>query len=184
MEGEKIGPGSFLLVSERPRGRPISRKAAWWRWYSPLAKSGLNEKGRTWHSLHFHVLRKYFKFWSSLSGANSDTVEFTMGHRSSTPQKYFGGSTTSPPEGIAALEKEYRKAVSALEVLSEEQKVRELETKLEKQAKELRAPTTDKETFAGALRELPAVKKDLERQQAMTREMGLKLAELEAKARK
>jgi integrase len=139
MRGETVTPGSFVFTVERPRGAPyMSGLQASARWLELLRKSGLGGKGNRHSKMHFHVLRKFYKSWCSLSGVNSDVIEYTMGHRNSLAQTYFVGDAENvSDEVVRKLEAEYRKAIPALTVMSDEEKVRDLEAKVEEQAKKL-----------------------------------------------
>jgi integrase len=139
MRGEAITPDSYVFTVDRPLGHPymVGQNAAL-NWINMVKKAGLQEVGRKWSSMHFHTLCKFYKSWASLSGMNTEVVEFTMGHRSSLPQVYcVGDAENVPQEVIEKLEAEYRKAIPALTVMSDTEKVKELETKLEEQARKL-----------------------------------------------
>ena len=139
LRGETITPDSYIFTVERPQGQPyMSGNQASARWVELLKKAGLNEKGHRHSKMHFHILRKFFSTWSKLTGVNSEVVEFFEGHRSTLPQVYFVGDAENVPEEvIQKLEAEYKKAVSALTVMSDEDKIRNLEGQLEEQAREL-----------------------------------------------
>jgi integrase len=135
-----IGPDSYVIVAERPLGEPITQiNSGDRRWINMVRRAGFDKKGKTWHTLHFHVLRKYFKTWTTVSGVSSDLVEYFMGHRASIRQVYFipEGVERPPEEIIKRLEEEYRKALPALSITSETETVKKLEAQVEEQRKEL-----------------------------------------------
>ncbi len=185
--GEAITPESFVVASERPQGRRMSAQAAQQRWVHALGRVELAKKaeGGRWHTFHFHTLRKFYRSWASLSGVNSDVLEFTMGHRGGIEQTYFVPDADSIPEEVLTrLRREYVKALPALEILTENEKVRQLEAKIQEQAEvneaKLRELVEDRDVIGRAVRELEENRKALERSQKQIREMGLRLAELEA----
>ena len=135
-----VGPESYVIVADRPLGEPITQvNSGDRRWMNMVKRAGFDRKGKTWHTLHFHVLRKYFKTWATVSGVPSDLVEYFMGHRASIRQTYFipQGVERPPEEIIKRLEEEYRKALPALTVTNESEVVRKLEAQIEDQAKKL-----------------------------------------------
>ena len=161
--GDTIGPDSFVIVGERPLGERITGRAGRWKWQRTISRVGLAVKGRKWYTLHFHTLRKYFKTWSSLSGVNGDVVEFFMGHRASIAQTYFvGDSDNIPTEIIARLEVEYRKALPALTIMSEGEKVKELEESIEELRDEADKRKREAEEKEQALREKVSLIEKLE----------------------
>ena len=165
LRGETITPESPVIATDRPLGGKLGRQGVWIRWMNVLARSGLarKEEGKKWHLLHFHTLRKYFKTWSSLSGVNSEIVEFFMGHRASIAQTYFiGGSDNIPAEIIARLEVEYRKALPALTIMSEGEKVKELEESIEELRDEADKRKREAEEKEQALREKVSLIEKLE----------------------
>lgn len=150
--GEAITPESFVVASERPRGSRMSKQAAERRWLHALGRVELARKneGGKWHTFHFHTLRKFYRSWASLSGVNSDVLEFTMGHRGGIEQTYFVPDADSIPEEVLTLlKREYVKALPALEILTESEKVRALEEKVEQQARDLaeKAASVEKESL-------------------------------------
>jgi hypothetical protein len=138
MRGETITPESYVFTVDRPRGAPhVSGVQASARWIELLRRSSLAEKGRKIYKMHFHTIRVFFRYWCSLSGVNRDVIEFLMGHRRSLEQVYFVRDVENvPDEVVKKPEEEYRKVISALTVLSYQEKVRELEGKLEDVARE------------------------------------------------
>ena len=115
----KVGSESYVVVAEKPLGRPIRRaKSGDRRWIKMVKRAGMARKTRSWHTLHFHVLRKYFKTWTTMSGINPDIVDYFLGHRTSLRQVYFipEGVQRPPEEVVRRLEDEYRKALPALTV--------------------------------------------------------------------
>lgn len=139
MRGETVGKDSYIFTTERPRGRPyMSGITAAAQWVALLRKAGIDEKGNKHSKMHFHVLRKFFSTWAKLSGVNSDVVEYFEGHRATLPQVYFiGDAENVPEEAIKRLEAEYAKAVPALTVMSDEDKIRSLESQVEEQGRKL-----------------------------------------------
>jgi integrase len=138
----KVGPESFVIVAERPLGAPIRDIASGdRRWMNMVSRAGFNRKVRTRNTLHFHVLRKFFKTWATVSGVPSDLVEYFMGHRSGLTQTYFlPEGVERPPEDILKrLEEEYRKALPALTVMSDAEQVKRLEETIEKEREKLQA---------------------------------------------
>ena len=136
----EVGPESYVIVAERPLGEPITQiNSGDRRWINMVKRAGLDKKGKTWHTLHFHVLRKYFKTWTTVSGVSSDLVEYFMGHRASIRQVYFipEGVERPPEEIIERLEEEYRKALPALTISNETETVKKLEAQVEEQRKQL-----------------------------------------------
>jgi len=139
LNGEKITPESFMIGRERPRGLPISISAAEHRWIQLLKRANKATKGREWYLVHVHTLRKFFKSWASLSGIPQDLVEAFMGHRGGISQAYFLPSLeeTSNPEIVKRVLAEYEKALPALTIFSEEEKVKALEGRLEETRRQL-----------------------------------------------
>lgn len=137
MRGEKITPDSPVISAERPAGKPISDKSVSYRWHQLLQKASKDMRGRKWYVLRFHTLRKYFQTWCRLSGVDPWITEAFMGHRSGIHQTYFmsGIEDMNNPQQLEILEKEYKKALPALTIFSEAEKVKELESKLEDQMK-------------------------------------------------
>ena len=151
MRGETLTPESYVFTVDRPRGQPYtSGIQASARWIELLRRSGLAEKGRKIYKMHFHTLRVFFRYWCSLSGVNRDVIEFMMGHRRTLEQVYFVRDVENvPKEIVKRLEAEYLKAVPALTVMSDEDKLREQESRITEQATNLRA----KEVLIDQLRE-------------------------------
>jgi len=143
LNGEKITPESFLVVKERPRGTPITTQGAMFRWHRLLKKANKATKGRKWYEAHIHTLRKYFKSWASLSGVPEALVEAFMGHRRGIQQTYFlpGLEAASNPEVVKRVMAEYAKALPALTIFSEEEKVKALEGRLEETRRQLEEGT-------------------------------------------
>ena len=142
--GELLCPDSYLVTTERPRGKRLLARSVQDRWENMLRRVNLYRKAspdRRWHVFHFHLLRKYYKTWATLSGMNSDVVEYTMGHRSGIKNLYFipDEAENVPPEVLDKLEEEYRKAIPALTVTSDEDKLREQEARITEQAMNLKA---------------------------------------------
>jgi len=140
--GEKVGPESYLIATERPLGAPITSVSSGdKRWMNMVTRSGLAKKGKYWDRFHFHVLRKYFKSWTSMSGVSSVVVEYLMGHRSGLEQVYFLPSNVEklPEEIIARLQAEYEKAIPALSAMSEDERIAKLELSVEQKATDLAA---------------------------------------------
>ena len=139
--GEQLTPKSPLLVSLHRRAATSKRSAAR-RWRNMLKRAGMVERsegGRTHqYLLHFHVLRKYFKSWTAMSGVPESSVEFFMGHRGGIGQTYFLPNVSRLPDHVVqTLETQYRAAVPALTILNETETVRKLEAQVEEQAKKL-----------------------------------------------
>lgn len=193
LRGEKLTPESYLLACERPRGKIISKRSLTWRWKTLLKRIGLDEKGTRFNARgekvrakrnlrHIHVLRKFYKTWASLSGMNAEVVEYTMGHRSGVKAAYFipDDADQIMPDVLAKLETEYRKAIPALEVMNEGEKIQKLEEKLQDQAenyeKKLKALEEKEDTLAKMEERLADVTRQMERQQRQIREMAMKLA--------
>lgn len=153
MRGETITPESYVFTVDRPRGQPyVSGVQASARWIELLRRSNLAQKGKKIYKMHFHTLRVFFRYWCSLSGVNRDVIEFLMGHRRSLEQVYFVRDVENVPEEIVKkLEEEYRKAISGLAILTDQEKVRELEGKLEGVARDR---AKDLQLFELQIREL------------------------------
>jgi integrase len=136
--GEKLSPESYLISAERPAGSKTSLISAEKRWLQALIRSGLQQKGRKWSIYHAHTLRKYFSTWTKLSGVDSWVVEFFMGHRSGINQVYFlaGAEDMENAQVLERLMNEYKKALPALEIFNEAEKVKELAQTIEQQKKQ------------------------------------------------
>ena len=193
IRGEVLGPESYLLACERPRGKRIAKRSLTWRWKTLLKRIGLYEKGRRINARgetvqakrnlrHIHTLRKYYKTWATLSGMNAEVVEYTMGHRSGVRAAYFVPDDADQimPEVLAKLEGEYRKALPALEVMTEGEKVKELEGKVQKQAEELKVLQRDKDLFLSGYKVEKDTLKEFEKMQETIKLLSVKIAELEA----
>ncbi|MEM4204785.1 MAG: site-specific integrase [Candidatus Methanomethylicaceae archaeon] len=135
--GEKLTPDSPLISAEWRRGSPMGRNAISHRWIELLRASNMNQKGRRWNLYRIHGLRKFFKSWATMSGVSKDLVEYWMGHRSSIAQTYLlpNLEESSDPKIIEKVMVEYRKVEPALTIFSDEEKIKELENKIEQQAK-------------------------------------------------
>ncbi|MHA1664971.1 MAG: tyrosine-type recombinase/integrase, partial [Candidatus Njordarchaeales archaeon] len=134
-KGEKLEPESLLFPSTKTR-RKISINAIEMMWMRLLRKAERNFKGRKWHLYRWHTLRKYFKSWCTLSGAQSEVVEAWMGHKSGIHQIYFlsGIEDLENPLLIKRLIEEYRKCIPALTIMEvSEEKLKKLEEKLEEE---------------------------------------------------
>jgi integrase len=169
LNGEVVGPESPLIVKERPRGTPITEVAAMQRWHKLLKMAGKAVKGRKWYEAHIHTLRKYFKSWASLSGVPEALVEALMGHRKGIQQTYFlpGLEAASNHEVVKRVLAEYQKALPALTIFSEEEKVKQLEVRIEEQKRTLEAERgkfeEEKSALAGRLRLLEEAVADLKK---------------------
>jgi integrase len=153
LQGEKIIPDSLIICTSRPQGAEISVGGADWRWIQLLKKSGKNNKKRAWNDMRIHTLRKYFKSWATLSGVDRDLVEALMGHRSSIAQRYFLTNIEQGlnPDLIKKAVEEYAKAAPALTIFDGDEKVKELEQKVEEQKKQLEAKENEWETRFAAM---------------------------------
>lgn len=137
LNGEKITPESYVIAKERPQGAPLSVKGAMKQWLKLLKKANKGTKERKWYDVHLHSLRKFFKSWMSLSGINEAVVEAFMGHRKGISQTYFipAMEAVSNPEIVRRLQEEYKKGLPALTVFSDQEKIKELESRVQEQAK-------------------------------------------------
>jgi integrase len=128
------------------------------RWVSLLERAGLAEVSsggtKKWHVLHFHTLRMFFKTWAELKGVKSTFIEFFMGHTSTIAQLYFARGARPPDEVLEMLRSEYAKAVPALEILSEEEKVQELKGSLEETNNDVKTLREDNEILRKTVKEL------------------------------
>jgi len=138
IRGEALTPESFLITAERPAGARITVEAADQNWRRLLKRVGMYTKGHRWGIYHPHTLRKYFSTWTKLSGVDSWVVEFFMGHRSGINQVYFmaGAEDLENPQLLERLMKEYRKALPALEIFNEAERVKELAETVEDQKRQ------------------------------------------------
>ena len=134
-KGEKLTPESYLIANRS--GRKLSKHALQVYWAKLLTRIGKNIKHRKWRIYRFHTLRKYFSTWCKLSGVDPWVVEAWMGHKAGIHQVYFlsGIEDLENPILIERLAEEYRKAVPALTIFTEEEKIRELEKRLKEEAK-------------------------------------------------
>jgi hypothetical protein len=103
------------------------------------------KRGGKWYQLHIHVMRKYFKSWAALSGVPGDLVEAFMGHRAGIEQTYFLPDVESAnnPEVIKKVLEEYRKALPALTIFSDEEKIKHLEEQVEESKAQLEKQRED-----------------------------------------
>jgi len=169
LHGEKITGESYVITKERPLGEPITTKAVIDRWHKLLNVGGMAVKNRKWYDLRVHVLRKYFKSWATLSGVPGDLVESFLGHRTGIKQVYFipGIEDTSNSDVMEKIMAEYEKALPALTIFSEEEKVKVLEGKIEEQKRILEAERgrfeEEKSALAGRLRLLEEAVADLKK---------------------
>ena len=175
MNGEKITPESLIIAKERPRGTPLTYQAAQERWLQLLKKAGKGEKRRKWHNLRIHVLRKYFKSWCSLAGVPQELVEVWMGHKTGIAQTYFLPDIESAtnPEVVKRILEEYKKALPALTIFGEDEKVKELEKKIEEQKQALELERKKHEEEKARLEtERKALEERLSRLEAMIEEVS------------
>ncbi|MCS7386803.1 MAG: tyrosine-type recombinase/integrase [archaeon GB-1867-005] len=133
--GEKLSEDTLLFVNRSKR--KINPHTFKYNWLDILARVDKNVKHRKWHIYRFHTLRKYFSTWCKLSGVDPWVVEAWMGHKAGIHQVYFlsGIEDLENPVLIARLAEEYRKAVPTLTIFTEEEKIRELEKRLEEEIK-------------------------------------------------
>ncbi len=154
LNGEKVSAESYVIAKGRPAGGKMRTGGAAHRWAVLLkkadraAKTGVSErtrKGGKWYQIHIHTMRKYFKSWASLSGVPSDLVEAFMGHRAGIEQAYFLPDLESAnnPEVIKKALEEYRKAIPALTIFSDEEKIKRLEAQVNEQAAALQKERED-----------------------------------------
>ncbi len=134
--GENLTESSYLIVDRSKR--KMKAHALKCQWIRLLERAGKNFKHRKWHLFRFHTLRKYFSTWTKLSGVDPWVVEAWMGHKAGIHQVYFlsGIEDLENPVLIERLVEEYRKAIPALTIFTEEEKIRELEQRLEQEIKE------------------------------------------------
>jgi hypothetical protein len=169
LHGEKITGESCVITKERPLGEPITTKAVIDRWHKLLNVGGMAVKNRKWYDLRVHVLRKYFKSWATLSGVPGDLVECFLGHRTGINQVYFipGIEDASNSDVMKKIMTEYEKALPALTIFGEEEKVKELEARIDEQKRTLEAERgkfeEEKSALAGRLRLLEEAVADLKR---------------------
>jgi len=132
--GEKLNENSVLFKSSRLKQYKDSDSATKF-WRKLLAITGLKDKARKFHIYRFHSLRKYFSTWCRLAGINPDICEFMLGHKQGVKSIYnlFGDPTNIAV--ISKLAEEYRKAIPALTIFTEEEKIRELEKRIEEEVR-------------------------------------------------
>ncbi|TDA40089.1 MAG: hypothetical protein DSO08_00755 [Candidatus Methanomethylicota archaeon] len=175
MNGEKITPESLVVVREKPRGAPLSLDAVERRWARLLRKADKAIKGRKWYLTRVHSLRKYFKSWCSLSGIPGELVERFMGHKTGIAQTYFLPDIESAtnPEVVKRILEEYKKALPALTIFGEDEKVKELEKKIEEQKQALEEERKKHEEEKARLEaERKALEERLSRLEAMIEEVS------------
>jgi integrase len=91
----------FGITSDSIRGR----------WIRLLKRAGKDEKGRTFYTLHFHTLRKFFRTNLELVGVSTSFRERLLGHKG----EYLDESYFKPQ--VQALLNEYRKAIPNLTIM-------------------------------------------------------------------
>lgn len=105
------------------------------QWTLLVKRAKLLEKipGSRNYTLHGHSLRKFFQTHCKLAGCRADFVDFWMGHHPTGANQYLNDSYFRPD--LQAHLTEYRRAVSNLEVFSDQginaKKLSELEQKLQ-----------------------------------------------------
>lgn len=116
--GEKLTPDSPLIADYSHKGF-ISGSAFEKVWKRLLKKSGLAQKSNSFHVLHVHTLRKFFR--SNCIGVDASYREMWMGHKG----LYLDMSYFRAEESMHLVE--YRKAIPHLSVYAvptEEKKLR------------------------------------------------------------
>ncbi len=184
LNGEKVTDESYVVAKGRPAGGKMRPGGAAHRWAVLLkkadraAKTGVSErtrKGGKWYQIHIHTMRKYFKSWASLSGVPSDLVEAFMGHRAGIEQAYFLPDLESAnnPEVIKKALEEYRKALPALTIFSDEEKIKQLEARLDEQSQTIEEQKRELKALAEqTLTVLEESRKALEKEQRLRNRGG------------
>ena len=134
LSGENLTPDSSLFKSSRSIFY-VDSLSATKIWRNLLKTTGLERKARKWNLYRFHTLRKYFNTWCKLSGVQSDIVEFWLGHTQGVKNVYNMFGDVENPAVIKKLAEEYSKCIDALTIRIGEEKVKELEKKLEEEIK-------------------------------------------------
>ncbi len=177
LNGEKVTDESYVIAKGRPAGGKMRPGGAAHRWAMLLKKadkatktsvSEKTKKGGKWYQVHIHTMRKYFKSWASLSGVPGDLVEAFMGHRAGIEQTYFLPDLESAnnPEVIKRVLEEYRKALPALTIFSDEEKIKRLEEQVSEQAAAIETQKRDfSEQIGAAKKTMEEFRKMLEKAQ-------------------
>ena len=134
LSGENLTPDSSLFKSSRSIFY-VDSLSATKIWRNLLKTTGLERKARKWNLYRFHTLRKYFNTWCKLSGVQSDIVEFWLGHTQGVKNVYNMFGDVENPAVIKKLAEEYSKCIDALTIRIGEEKIKELEKKLEEEIK-------------------------------------------------
>ena len=91
--------------------KPITTRSVRKRWQTLLEKTGKAERSRTWHILHLHTLRKFFRKNLENAGVSASFRERLMGHKG----EYLDASYFRPQ--IEELLNNYMKAIPNLTIM-------------------------------------------------------------------
>jgi integrase len=93
--------------------KPITTRAVRKRWQTLLERAGKAERARTWHKLHLHTLRKFFRTNLEQAGVSTSFRERLMGHKG----EYLDDAYFKPR--VEELLNEYRKAIANLTIMEQ-----------------------------------------------------------------
>lgn len=113
-----VDPDSRLILDSR-LASGTSGSALAKRWRHLLQKTRLAQKGRRFHFLRLHTLRKYFGTMLTAAGVSPSPRERMMGHTSGFRDPTLALDSSYYRPEIEDLLKEYRKAIPHLTIAEE-----------------------------------------------------------------
>jgi site-specific recombinase XerD len=111
--------GTDPLISHYQGHKTISKGGISNRWRNLLKETRLDEKGRKFHVLRMHTLRKYFATQLTVAGVLPSPRERMMGHMSGFRDPNLAQDLSYYRPEIEDLLKEYRKAIPHLTIAEE-----------------------------------------------------------------
>ena len=136
-KGEKIADDLPLIgrnvrtKDDELEFKSITTRALRKRWQTLLERAGKAERARTWHKLHLHTLRKFFRTNLEQAGVSTSFRERLMGHKG----EYLDDAYFKPR--VEELLNEYRKAIPNLTIMEQIDETKVLKRQARMQLRQL-----------------------------------------------